>query len=718
LFEDAGDVLLSRSYGMVYGRPVKDIPGPWRRLTPARPADFAVPTPRPEINLADGRIQYILSRIKAEDINRDLADLTAIPTRYSFSPRLADAAELLCERLESLGLSPHYENFVTAHDFDSCFFLPGTRTGWLVGSSGLILHTDDGGGSWVVQASGTEDELVDVFFYDDTFGWIVGANGTVLRSTDGGLTWRLQPPPTELHLTGVHFADSAEGWACGTGGVILHTTDGGANWETQPSGMTDTLFEIQFLDNLRGYAVGWHGEVRSTDDGGVTWTRRRTPFSDPQTPAEVVELTGLSFVSADEGWVVGNNYDVILHTEDGGGTWDVQRYDVADGEYLGAVQFTDDLRGVAVGGDDGAVLRTTDGGATWRSVDTPAEFPLTGVSFASANEGWACGYGSCVDYTSDGGATWVSRRDNLPEELGWDNVVCDIPGGSEGDEQYLVVAHYDSISDEPRELAPGADDNGSGVVAALAIARALADVDLERTVRIVFFAGEEQGLVGSRDYARKAKARGDDIRAVWNMDMVGYVGDGPDDSFLFYNDDSEWMYRAASEARRLYVPELSFTGDNDPFRVNSDHASFWQEGFAATYLYEDSSYGVYPHYHKTTDTMDHLSIPFVAMNARLGAATLVGWAGLADTGPVLTLGDARVYPNPYRPSTAAGGVTFDRVPSDAGIAVYDLAGALVAEGRPDSGGTWVWPAAVASGVYFYIIEREGETFTGKVAVVR
>jgi len=720
LLEDEGEVLLARQYGFVYDRPMKSLRAPWRRLVPTRVAELKGPAAAPAISAADGRIQYLLSRIKVQDVKEDLAALTALPTRYSYSPYLDKAADLLYGRLASYGLAPRYDVFITAHDFDSCFFPAGARRGWLVGASGLIVRTDDGGSSWVIQRSGTDEELVDVFFVDATYGWVVGANGTVLRTVDGGSSWRRMAKATERHLTGVHFVSRSEGWACGTGGVILHTVDGGLSWELQPSNMSDTLFELQFLDNLRGYAVGWHGEVRRTDDGGATWIRRRTPFSDPQTPAEVVELTGLSFVSRDEGWVVGNHYDVIMHTGDGGLSWGVQRYDAAKGDYLGAVYFFDNKTGVAVGGgEEGAALRTTDGGVSWRKVAVPADFPLTGVSFASATEGWACGYGSCIDYTADGGASWVSRRDNLPKELGWKNVVCDVPGRRDPGEQYLVVAHYDSISEEPERLAPGADDNGSGVVAALATARALADANLERTVRLVLFAGEEQGLVGSRDYARRAKGRGDDVRAVWNVDMAGYVGDGPRDAKLIYKEDSRWMYTAAARASRLYVPELVLAGENNAFQANSDHYSFWQQGYAATYLHEDADQGGYPHYHKTTDTMDHLDMAFVAANARLTAAVVAGWAGLMDEGPALSLAGVRVYPNPYKPSASrAGGVTFDHVPSEATIGVYNLGGERVAEGRPDSGGAWSWDAAVASGVYLYVMERDGEKRAGKVAIVK
>ena len=718
LFQSDGDVLLSRQSGFIYDRPLARLGRPWRRL---RPAPFRtgggshLPALGPD---PDGRVQYLLSRVTEADIEDDLAGLTSFPTRYSYSPYLEAAAAWLDERFRSFGLAPYYETVISAHDFDSCFFLPGTSEGWVVGQGGLILHTRDAGMSWDLAPYVTDEELVDVFFADANDGWAVGTNGTVLRTTDGGATWELEPPPTTAHLTGVHFVSASEGWACGTAGVILHTTDGGVSWQPQNSQMTDTLFELQFLDALHGYAVGWHGEVRRTDDGGVTWVRKVTPLVEPPGSEQSIELTGLSFLTPLEGWVVGNRFDAILYTADGGDSWDLQRYDLTAGEYLGAVAFRNASFGVAVGGEEGRALRTTDGGATWTVIDTPAEDALTGLSFATDETAWACGYGSSIDYTADGGQSWVSRRDRLPPELGWKNVVCDIPGAREPGAQYLVVAHYDSISDEPWTRAPGADDNGSGVVAALAAARVLADAAPARTVRVVLFAGEEQGLVGSRDYARRARERGDDIRGVWNMDMVGYTGAGPDDSLVIYNDNSAGMANDARVARRLYVPGLALYTENNPVSANSDHWSFWQEDYAATCLHEYDEDEFYPYYHSGDDTMDKLALAYLTGNARLTTAVVASWAGLTESGPTLSLADARVYPNPYKPARQGDcGVTFDRVPSDARITVYNLAGEEVAAGVPDSGGAWVWPGRVGSGVYLYVLTRGSERRAAKVAIV-
>ena len=110
------------------------------------------------------------------------------------------------------------------------------------------------------------------------------------------------------------------------------------------------------------------------------------------------------------------------------------------------------------------------------------------------------------------------------------NVEAELAGVSP--ELVLVTAHLDSTAafHEPYspsvDPAPGADDDASGVAAVLAIARRFATLtssgQLVRTVRFVLFNAEEQGLIGSQAYARRAKSRGEVIAAVWQMDMIGY----------------------------------------------------------------------------------------------------------------------------------------------------------------------------------------------------
>lgn len=123
--------------------------------------------------------------------------------------------------------------------------------------------------------------------------------------------------------------------------------------------------------------------------------------------ATLVRLRGVHFVSARQGWIVGDQ-GTILHTVDAGGTW-VPQSSNATGYTLHAVAFTSPADGIVVG-TAGLVLRTTNGGTTWApilGVDTGGGKGLNDVFFQDAIRGWIVGNGGLVLRTTNGGATWT-----------------------------------------------------------------------------------------------------------------------------------------------------------------------------------------------------------------------------------------------------------------------------------------------------------------------
>ena len=108
------------------------------------------------------------------------------------------------------------------------------------------------------------------------------------------------------------------------------------------------------------------------------------------------------------------------------------------------------------------------------------------------------------------------------------NVVAELSGQSS--ELVLVTAHLDSIArpgNPTSDPAPGADDDMSGVAGVLAIAErfialSAADRPLAQTVQFVLFNDEENGLVGSKAYARQLSAAGAQIAGMFQMDMIGF----------------------------------------------------------------------------------------------------------------------------------------------------------------------------------------------------
>ncbi len=193
------------------------------------------------------------------------------------------------------------------------------------------------------------------------------------------------------------------------------------------------------------------------------------------------------------------------------------------------------------------------------------------------------------------------------------------------DEIILVGAHYDTVSD-----SPGADDNASGVAALLEISRLFADIAPARTVRFVAFANEEmpfflQQDMGSMVYARTARARGDDIRLMLSLEMLGYYSDAPGSQYYppllrpFYPDRGNFIgfvsnfssqrllqrvvdaFRASSDFPSEYLSTFEFV----PGISWSDHSSFWKHGYRAV-MVTDTAFYRYPFYHTAGDTPEHL----------------------------------------------------------------------------------------------------------------
>lgn len=105
---------------------------------------------------------------------------------------------------------------------------PLPLVGVAVGNKGAIVRSGDGQGKvWGPVSALTQDALWDVYLWDDQKGWIVGDSGTILHSQDGGMSWDLQPVATSVRLEGVCFSSATEGWAVGAGGAVFHTSTGG-----------------------------------------------------------------------------------------------------------------------------------------------------------------------------------------------------------------------------------------------------------------------------------------------------------------------------------------------------------------------------------------------------------------------------------------------------------------------------------------------------------
>ena len=165
------------------------------------------------------------------------------------------------------------------------------------------------------------------------------------------------------------------------------------------------------------WAVGKFGVILHTVDGGSTWNKQVSGFSQPS-------LNSVVFATPQLGWVVGYTWggahywegkSVILHTEDSGNTWKEQKSGSGTGDFLTSVDFATPQSGWAVGYDldtnSGTILHTEDGGTTWKTQvrgDAGGLEKLRSVTFATPQSGWAVGDSQIV-HTGDGGRSWQTQ---------------------------------------------------------------------------------------------------------------------------------------------------------------------------------------------------------------------------------------------------------------------------------------------------------------------
>ncbi len=244
---------------------------------------------------------------------------------------------------------------------------------------------------------------------------------------------------------------------------------------------------------------------------------------------------------------------------------------------------------------------------------------------------------------------WIANSDSLlapiedlsflDQAASWKNKFVTIPGhGTNADEIILMTAHLDSTSGSANTNAPGAEDNASGVAALMEAARLFRFYKFDRTIKIIFFTGEEQGLLGSVAYVADHPAEMDDIVGVVNLDMFGY------DS----NNDRCFELHVGTMASSNQVGTC-FTNVNTNYGLNltydyltsgatgsSDHAPFWYAGVGAVEVLEN--YGLEnlpngcvgwdrnPSYHTTNDRIATMNQPVTFAIAQAGIGTAASLA--------------------------------------------------------------------------------------------
>jgi peptidase M28-like protein len=199
---------------------------------------------------------------------------------------------------------------------------------------------------------------------------------------------------------------------------------------------------------------------------------------------------------------------------------------------------------------------------------------------------------------------------------------------------------------DPNIVAPGANDDGSGTVLSMELARVFAEsgIDFDATLVFMTVAGEEQGLVGAGAHAKKAKEEKTPIQAWFNNDIVGgsHGGDGSIDgaTIRLYSEGPEdspsrSLAQFAARIGAIYVPNhrVRLMARRDRFSRGGDHSALNAQGFAAIGFRESREN--YSKQHGPNDTIDGVDFHYLGQNARVNAAGMATLA-LAPPPPVVT----------------------------------------------------------------------------------
>lgn len=184
------------------------------------------------------------------------------------------------------------------------------------------------------------------------------------------------------------------------------------------------------------------------------------------------------------------------------------------------------------------------------------------------------------------------------------SVVVTIPGAEKADEIVVIGGHLDSInqSNPSNGRAPGADDNASGIAVLTQALKAIVDNNYQpqRTIQIMGFAAEEVGLRGSKDIAQSYKSQAKNVVGMVQFDMTGNNGSSTDIVMMTdYTNSPQNQY--LSQLLDAYQPSVSYGFDQCGYGC-SDHASWYQQGFAASMPFESRMSDINPLIHTSNDS--------------------------------------------------------------------------------------------------------------------
>lgn len=223
-----------------------------------------------------------------------------------------------------------------------------------VGERGSIFRLDPGEVDWTKTGTPVEVTLTDIFFLDENTGWVVGHSGAVLETTDGGDSWKQildGDTAAQIELAAAkndktEFSESR-----------LRKAQRLVN-----EGADKPFLSVSFLDKYRGIIVGAYGLIYQTEDGGVTWTSLKGGMDN----GDERHLYKVSMLNDGGAIIVGEEGRIYLQSAWG------EAFNRIESPYEGTL-FGSVIKGsdIIVYGLRGSVYRSVDRGLNWQKIELP-----------------------------------------------------------------------------------------------------------------------------------------------------------------------------------------------------------------------------------------------------------------------------------------------------------------------------------------------------------
>ncbi len=283
----------------------------------------------------------------------------------------------------------------------------------------LLVCVQSASATWVKHKTTTFTWLRDIAFVSESKGFIVGTDGVMMTTEDGGANWKQLPKFTTDSLLQIKFTDANTGWllcernAFSRGqnatSYLRKTVDGGRNWERiefEDAGR-ERVTRIAFNKYGWGTAFGERGLFYKLQEDGKTWKQSKT--------AVKFLLLNASYSGGNNGVISGAG-GTIMFSEDNGLLWDRATLLGHTDARFNSIYMVGDKLGWAVG-SGGAIVQTTGGGRLWKPLESGTDANLNDVFFLDERKGWAVGDQGTILRTTDGGKTWDEENSQTKHRL-------------------------------------------------------------------------------------------------------------------------------------------------------------------------------------------------------------------------------------------------------------------------------------------------------------